>query len=91
MYHGSMEQTMEQTEPANMINIRDLTIRCGRCQSCQSLVKFAPADGFNIYTYECENDQCPPAETRTLLEVPVVLDQFAQRHPESDCDGGCGG
>jgi hypothetical protein len=64
-----------------MINIRNLSIKCGRCGSYQTLVHFRPGDGWNIYTYECENDVCPPESTRTLVEVPVPLDEFANRDP----------
>ena len=67
------------------INIRDISIKCGHCGTYQTLSGFEPADGFNIYTYECEDDRCAPATTRTLVEVPVVLDAFYQKHP--DCGG----
>ncbi len=68
------------------INIRDLSVRCGRCDAYQTLCRFEPRDGYNVYTYECEHDRCEPAATRTLLEVPVVLDEFFEKHP--DCGGG---
>lgn len=80
----------EGAEPAAMIDIRDLSIRCGRCDTYQTLTSWRPADGYNVYTYECENGACDPADTRTLLEVPVVLDLFYQAHPESVCGGACG-
>jgi hypothetical protein len=67
------------------INIRDMSIRCGACHAYQTLSGFEPADGYNVYTYECENDTCDPAATRTLVEVPAVLDLFYQKHP--DCGG----
>ncbi len=86
-----MNLEQEETQTAGMINIRDLTLRCGRCKDPQTLVGYEPADGYNIYTYECENDACSPGATRTILEVPAILDLFARRHPESDCEGGCGG
>jgi hypothetical protein len=79
-----------KNEPDSMINIRDLSIRCGRCGTYQTLASYEPGDGYNIYTYECDNDACRPEQSRTLVEVPVVLDLFARRHPESGCDGGCG-
>lgn len=75
---------MEQGE-LHKINIRDISIRCGHCNSYQTLSGFEPSDGYNIYTYECKNDTCDPAATRTLIEVPVFLDIFYQKHPE------CGG
>lgn len=74
----------------NMINIRDLSIKCGVCDTYQTLSGWEPADGFNVYTYECENDACRPQATRTLLEVPTVVDLFARRHPESACGDTCG-
>lgn len=66
-YHGSME---------NMINIRDLSIRCGNCNHYQTLTSFRQEDGYNVYVYECENDSCRPGLTKTLLEIPEVLDLF---------------
>ncbi len=64
------------------INIRNLSIKCGNCQTYQTLSGFQPAGDTNIYTYECENDVCDPNVTRTLLEVPRELDEFAHRDPE---------
>jgi len=67
---------------ASMINIRDLSIKCGRCNTYQTLTGFTRRGDWNVYTYECENDVCEPATTRTLLEVPRELDAFARRDPE---------
>ncbi len=64
------------------INIRNISIKCGNCNTYQTLVGFGRRDDFNVYTYECENDLCAPAVTRTLLEVPRELDVFARRDPE---------
>jgi hypothetical protein len=64
------------------INIRNLSIKCGNCETYQTLCGFARAGEWNVYTYECENDSCDPAVTRTLLEVPQELDAFARRDPE---------
>jgi hypothetical protein len=63
------------------INIRNLSIRCGNCNSYQTLTAFSRREEWNVYTYECENDTCDPAVTRTLLEVPRELDDFARRDP----------
>ncbi len=68
-------------DAAGMINIRNLSIRCGGCDTYQTLSHFQRRDDWNVYTYECENDVCDPAGTRTFLEVPVVLDEFAHRDP----------
>ena len=72
------------------INIRDLSIRCGRCGTYQTLSAWEPGDGFNAYAYECEDTGCDPAASRTILEVPTVLDLFHEAHPESSCGGACG-
>ena len=70
-------------QPApEMINIRNLSIKCGSCGTYQTLTGFTRRDEWNVYTYDCENDVCDPAVTRTLLEVPAELDQFARRDPE---------
>ena len=63
------------------INIRNLSIRCGSCDTYQTLSGFARRQEWNVYTYECENDVCDPEVTRTLLEVPAELDEFASRDP----------
>jgi len=63
-----------------MINIRDISVKCGSCDTYQTLSAFRRrGDGWNVYTYECENDVCDPAVTRTLVEVPEDLDAFARR------------
>jgi hypothetical protein len=63
------------------INIRNISIKCGRCDTYQTLAKFERRGEWNVYTYECENGVCDPAMTRTLIEVPVALDEFANRDP----------
>ena len=69
------------SEPGT-INIRNLSIKCGHCNTYQTLSAYHPAEnGWNVYTYECENDICDPEVTRTLLEVPADLDEFARRDP----------
>lgn len=66
-----------------MINIRNLSVQCGSCGTYQTLVRFERKDeDWNVYVYECENDVCDPAVTRTRLEVPTDLDAFARRDPE---------
>ena len=63
------------------INIRNLSVKCGNCNTYQTLTSFSRRDEWNVYTYECENDVCDPAVTRTLVEVPRELDEFANRDP----------
>ncbi len=63
------------------INIRNLSLKCGNCDTYQTLSHCRQRDEWNVYTYECENDVCDPAMTRTYLEVPADLDEFANRDP----------
>ncbi len=64
------------------INIRNLSVKCGNCQTYQTLCHFQRAGEWHVYTYECENQICDPEVTRTLVEVPRELDEFARRDPE---------
>lgn len=66
---------------ADPVNIRDISIKCGNCDTYQTLAGFARRGEWNVYTYECENDVCDPSVTRTLVEVPVEIDSFAHRDP----------
>jgi hypothetical protein len=74
-----------------MINIRNLSIKCGNCGTYQTLCGFSQREEWNVYTYECENDRCDPSQTRTLLEVPSELDEFAYRDPQWRGGGKHGG
>ncbi len=65
-----------------MINIRNVSVKCGNCNTYQTLSGYALQEEANVYSYECENDTCDPNVTRTLIEVPKQLDEFAQRDPE---------
>ena len=72
---------MVDTEGHRSINIRDISIKCGNCGNYQTLAGFSRRDEWNVYTFECENDTCDPAVTRTHIEVPRDLDEFANRDP----------
>ncbi len=72
------DQVAENFSP---INIRNVSIKCGRCQSYQTLSAFERRGTWNVYTYECEDQVCEPSHSRTLIEVPAVLDEFANRDP----------
>ena len=69
------------TEGRATINVGNLSIKCGHCDTYQTLVRFERRGDWNVYTYECENDRCDPEVTRTLLEVPRDLDDYARRDP----------
>jgi hypothetical protein len=75
-----MADELDPSQPG-MINIRDVSIKCGNCGTYQTLAAFARGEGWNVYTYECENDVCDTEVTRTLVEVPEQLDAFARRDP----------
>lgn len=64
------------------INIRNLSVRCGNCSTYQTLSGFERRDDWNVYSFECENDVCDREVTRTLIEVPAGLDEFARRDPD---------
>jgi hypothetical protein len=66
---------------ANEINIRNISVKCGHCNTYQTLSAYSRHDDWNVYTYECENDICDANMTRTLIEVPADLDSFARRDP----------
>lgn len=65
----------------NPVNIRNISIKCGHCGAYQTLCGFSRREGWNVYTYECEGTGCDPEVTRTLVEVPEELDEFARRDP----------
>jgi hypothetical protein len=66
---------------SDAINIRNISIKCGNCNTYQTLTAFGQREEWNVYTYECENDTCDPNVTRTIIEVPADLDSFARRDP----------
>jgi hypothetical protein len=66
------------------VNIRNFSVRCGRCNQYMTIVAFSHLDeDWNLYTYECDAEPCnaDPSLTRTFIEVPVDLDEFANRDP----------
>ncbi|MEM8932485.1 MAG: hypothetical protein AAGE94_14985 [Acidobacteriota bacterium] len=67
------------------VNIRNFSVKCGRCDQYQVIVAFEPAeDGeHNRYIYECDWPPCDEDReaSRTVLEVPIDLDEFANRDP----------
>ena len=65
-----------------MVDIRDITVRCGNCNEFQTLVDFRRREGWHVYVYECDGTGCDAAVTRTLVELPAEIDEFARRDPE---------
>ena len=72
-----MEEQAEET-----VDIRNISVKCGNCNTYQTLSGFSRRDDWNVYTYECENGVCDPEVTRTYVEVPRSMDAFARRDPE---------
>jgi len=77
---SEIEEPRLDTSGHSQINIRNLSVKCGHCDTYQTLSHFQPrGDGWNVYTYECENETCDREVTRTYLEVPTELDEYARR------------
>jgi hypothetical protein len=71
----------EEATMSDDIDIRNISVLCGHCNTYQTLTSFRRREGWNVYVYECENDICDPDRSRTLIEVPRELDVFARRDP----------
>jgi hypothetical protein len=66
----------------HVIDIFMMSVKCGNCDTYQTVVGFRKQADRNVYTYECENDTCDPNVTRTLIEVPRQLDNSTRRAEE---------
>ena len=90
---ASTAQDRAATGQQAQVNIRNFSVKCGHCQQYQTLVGFAQAGDWNVYTYECDDPRCDPARSRTLIEIPAELDEFANRDPSwrggQKHSGGC--
>ena len=67
---------------AHVIDFFMMSVKCGNCDSYQTIVKFRKEPEKNVYTYECENEICDPNVTRTIVEVPKHLDNSTRRAEE---------
>ncbi|HEU5250620.1 MAG TPA: hypothetical protein VFW15_11595 [Thermoanaerobaculia bacterium] len=74
----------EPGEPRDLhvIDVFVMSVKCGNCDSYQTIVGFQKLAEKNVYTYECENDVCDPNVTRTIVEVPKHLDNSTKRAEE---------
>ena len=72
----------EQTPDKHVIDVFMMSVKCGNCDSYQTVVGFKKLPDKNVYTYECENEICDPNETRTILEVPKEFDNSTKRAEE---------
>lgn len=64
------------------VNIRNFSVKCGRCGAYPDLAVYEPAEEVNTYRFECDvsthGDPCP----QIILEIPTELDEFANRDPK---------
>jgi hypothetical protein len=74
--------TDEDRPELHVIDIFMMSVKCGNCDTYQTIVKFQKGPEKNVYTYECENEICDPNMTRTLVEVPKHLDNSTRRAEE---------
>jgi ribosomal protein S27E len=72
----------EDRADLHVIDVFVMSVKCGNCDTYQTIVKFDKRPEKNVYTYECENDLCDPNVTRTILEVPRHLDNSVKRAEE---------
>lgn len=80
-YYRRMSSPEDRPE-LHVIDIFMMSIKCGNCDSYQTIVGFTKRPDKNVYTYECENDICDPNVTRTIVEVPKELDNSTKRAEE---------
>jgi len=66
----------------HVIDVFVMSVKCGNCDTYQTIVGFKKLPEKNVYTYECENDLCDPNVTRTIVEVPKHLDNSVKRAEE---------
>ncbi|HTD52531.1 MAG TPA: hypothetical protein VK780_05865 [Thermoanaerobaculia bacterium] len=72
----------EDRPDRHVIDIFMMSIKCGNCDTYQTVVGFKKYPEKNVYTYECENDACDPNVTRTIVEVPRDVDNSTKRAEE---------
>lgn len=73
---------MEIPEGTTPVNVRNFSVKCGGCDTYQTLSHFERRGEWNVYTYLCESGACDQEASRTLIEVPAAIDEFANRDPE---------
>ncbi|MEM7482206.1 MAG: hypothetical protein AAF481_13605 [Acidobacteriota bacterium] len=66
------------SQPPGNIHLRNLSVRCGRCDQHPVLAAYEPGEGFNQYVYECENGSC---SARRRVRLTKEQDEFARRDP----------
>lgn len=82
--YGPEEEEPLETEGLSPVNVRNFSVKCGRCDNYQVLVSFRRIDDeWNAYVYECDAEPCVSEEhrSRTIVEIPAELDEYARRDP----------
>ncbi len=72
----------EDRPDLHVIDVFMMSVKCGNCDSYQTIVGFRKYPDKNVYTYECENEICDINVTRTIVEVPRELDNSTRRAEE---------
>ena len=72
----------EDRPELHVIDIFMMSVKCGNCDTYQTVVGFQKHPDKNVYTYECENELCDPNMTRTIVEVPREVDNSTKRAEE---------
>jgi hypothetical protein len=80
-YHWAVAPSEERPD-LHVIDVFMMSVKCGNCDTYQTIVGFRKAGENNVYTYECENETCDPNVTRTIVEVPRRLDNSTRRAEE---------
>lgn len=80
-YHPGVDAPAASPD-LHVIDIFMMSVKCGNCDSYQTVVGFKRLPEKNVYTYECENEICDPNVTRTILEVPKEFDNSTKRAEE---------
>lgn len=81
---GAEDESELPTEGLSPVNIRNFSVKCGYCGNYQVIVRFRQVDeDWNEYVYECDEPPCSSdvERSRTVLEIPAALDEYARRDP----------
>ena len=84
VYGPDDEENGLLTEGLSPVNIRNFSVKCASCGNYQVIVGFRQIDeDWNEYTYECDQPPCSSEveRSRTVLEIPSALDEYARRDP----------
>lgn len=84
VYGPGDDESEMLTQGLSPVNIRNFSVKCGSCGNYQVIVGFRQVDeDWNEYVYECDEPPCSGdvERSRTVLEIPSALDEYASRDP----------